>query len=103
MENIKDIENVELNKDNQSKLVEVTILDDITVVIDTEVVNDWDFLELISEVEEKPFQVVKLLKFLFGESYESLKELIKSKYGRVSSEVMLKAYRQLMENDALKK
>jgi hypothetical protein len=43
--------------------------------IEDDVLNDWEFLELIDELEEKPNAIVRLAKRLLGKKqYDALKK-----------------------------
>ena len=71
---------------------EVNILD--------EVVDDWEFLEVLASIDEgETGQIVKAAKMLLGnDGVKMLKEHLRDDSGRVRSTAMIDALREIMES-----
>ncbi|WP_086348535.1 hypothetical protein [Candidatus Enterococcus clewellii] len=71
--------------------------------IQKERVEDYEFIELIGEVEENPTVLPKLLKMLFGkEQTEKLKEHLRTKDGFVPATKMIEEFGEVLNNPKLK-
>lgn len=67
--------------------------------IDEEVVNDYEFIEVLADVDENPLKTPKLFKMLLGdEQTEKLKEHIKSKNGKTPVKVMTEELIEILNN-----
>lgn len=74
--------------------------DGFEVEIIDEVIDDWEFLEVLSSIDEgETGQIVKVAKMLLGEDgVKLLKEHFRDKNGRVKSSVMVDALTEIMES-----
>ncbi|MGM0124863.1 hypothetical protein IGI37_002257 [Enterococcus sp. AZ194] len=71
--------------------------------IQKERVEDYEFIELISEVEENPTLLPKVLKLLFGrEQTDQLKEHLRTEEGFVPIEPMMQEFGEVLNNPKLK-
>lgn len=79
-------------KANLSDGFEVDILD--------EVIDDWEFLEVLTGIDEgETGLIVKAAKMLLGnEGVKTLKEHLRDDSGRVRSTAMVDALREIMES-----
>ena len=71
---------------------EVEILDEIT--------DDWEFLEVLSSIDEgETGQIVRAAKMMLGEDgVKLLKEHLRNKAGRVKSSAMVDALGEIMNS-----
>jgi len=61
--------------------------------------DDWEILEAIDELEERPERAVKIAKLLLGpEDYKRLKECCKED-GKVSMSSMIKALEEILNSN----
>lgn len=68
-------------------------------VIEDTALNDWELIELIDELEEKPNYMVRIAKKLLGkELYQKLK-LHCSKNGKVLLDVMTNEITEIMNSN----
>ena len=74
--------------------------DGFEVVILDEVVDDWEFLEVLAGIDEgETGLIVKAAKMLLGdEGVNMLKEHLRDDSGRVRSTAMVDALREIMES-----
>ena len=74
--------------------------DGFEVVILDEVVDDWEFLEVLAGIDEgETGLIVKAAKLLLGEEgVKMLKEHLRDDSGRVRSTAMVDALREIMES-----
>lgn len=74
--------------------------DGFEVVILDEVVDDWEFLEVLAGIDEgETGLIVKAAKMLLGnEGVNMLKEHLRDGSGRVRSTAMVDALREIMES-----
>lgn len=71
--------------------------------IQKEQVEDYEFIELIGEVEENPTVLPKMLKMLFGkEQTEKLKEHLRTEDGFVPITAMVEVFGEVLNNPKLK-
>lgn len=66
--------------------------------IDEEVLDDWEMLELLQEIDEgKIGKLAKAIVFLLGEEqYEKLKNFIKARDGKIKASVMIDEFTSIM-------
>lgn len=71
---------------------EVEILDEVT--------DDWEFLEVLSNIDEgETGQIVRAAKMLLGDDgVVALKEHLRTKKGRVKASAMIEALQELMSS-----
>ena len=74
--------------------------DGFEVEILDEVVDDWEFLEVLAGIDEgEAGLIVKAAKLLLGEEgVKMLKEHLRDDSGRVHSTTMIDALREIMES-----
>lgn len=71
--------------------------------IQKEQVEDYEFIELIGEVEESPTVLPKLLKRLLGKDQtEKLKEHLRTEDGFVPAAKMIEEFGEILNNPKLK-
>lgn len=71
--------------------------------IQKEQVEDFNFIELVGEVDENPAVLPKLLKFLFGkEQTEKLKDHVRTDDGFVPTAKMIEEFGEVLNNPKLK-
>lgn len=71
--------------------------------IQKERVEDYEFIELIGEVEENPTLMPKVLKMLFGkEQTEKLKEHLRTEEGFVPTAKMFEEFVEVLNDPKLK-
>lgn len=72
--------------------------DGFEVEILDEIVDDWEFLEVLASIDEgETGQIVKAAKMLLGnEGVQILKEHLRGKDGRVKSTAMVDALEQIL-------
>lgn len=71
--------------------------------IQKEQVEDYEFIELIGEVEENPTLLPKVLKLLFGkEQTEKLKDHLRTDDGFVPAPKMFEEFGEVLNNPKLK-
>lgn len=71
--------------------------------IQKERVEDYEFIELIGEVEDNPTVLPKVLKLLFGkEQTEKLKEHLRTEDGFVPAAKMIEEFGEVLNNPKLK-
>lgn len=66
--------------------------------IDEEVLDDWEMLELLQEIDEgKIGKLAKAIVFLLGQrQYEKLKNFIKARDGKIKASVMIDEFTSIM-------
>jgi len=74
--------------------------DGFEIEISESVTDDWEFLEVLSGIDEgETGLIVKAAKMLLGsEGVKALKEHLRNKDGKVSSTAMVTALGELMES-----
>lgn len=74
--------------------------DGFEIEISESVVDDWEFLEVLSGIDEgETGLIVKAAKMLLGnEGVKDLKEHLRNENGKVSSTAMITALEELMES-----
>lgn len=74
--------------------------DGFEVHINEDALNSWDFLEMLSDIDEGDYGlIVKVARLLLGkEGIAMLKEHLKDEQGRVPADVMVTAISELMES-----
>ena len=74
--------------------------DGFEMEISESVVDDWEFLEVLSGIDEgETGLIVKAAKMLLGnEGVKDLKEHLRNENGKVSSTAMITALEELMES-----
>ena len=74
--------------------------DGFEVEISESVTDDWEFLEVLSDIDEgETGLIVKAAKMLLGnDGVKALKEHLRNKDGKVSSTAMVTALGELMES-----
>ncbi|EPF4429094.1 hypothetical protein ACSSP6_005000 [Escherichia coli] len=71
--------------------------------IQKEQVENYEFIEVIGEVEENPSKLPKALKMLFGkEQMEKLKDHLRTEEGFVPTQKMIEEFTEVMNNPKLK-
>ena len=71
--------------------------------IQKEQVEDYDFIELIGEVDENPTVIPKIVKLLFGkEQTEKLKDHLRTEDGFVPAAKMIEVFGEVLNNPKLK-
>lgn len=71
--------------------------------IDEEVVNDYEFIEVLADVDENPLKSPKLFKMLLGdEQTNKLKEHIKAKNGKIPVKIMTEEIADILKNAKVK-
>lgn len=79
--------------------MKATMSDGFEIGIREEALDDWDFLEMLEEVDDGGGSIVKVAKVLLGdEGLAALKQHIRERDGRVSVQVMVDALAELMES-----
>lgn len=80
----------------------IKLNDGYELKIDESIVESWEFMELLSEVEDKPLKSVQLVKLLLGEQIGGLVEHLG---GHPKAEEMMEVTRYIIEhfNDDSKK
>lgn len=72
--------------------------------LDESVLNDYELLELIAEVEDNPAIITKIVKKVLGKETEKLKDHVRDENGRVSTERMNEEITEIFKvTKALKK
>lgn len=72
--------------------------------IQKEQVENYEFIELIGEVEENPAIFPKVFKMLLGkEQVDTLKDHLRTEDGFVPAEAMIVEFQEIMKNPKLKK
>lgn len=74
--------------------------DGFEVDIRDEVIDDWEFLEILSDIDEgETGLIVRAARMMLGkEGVSSLKEHIRDGNGRVDAEAMVNAIQELMNS-----
>ena len=74
--------------------------DGFEVDIRDEVIGDWEFLEILSDIDEgETGLIVRAARLMLGkEGVSSLKEHIRDGNGRVDAEAMVNAIQELMNS-----
>ena len=74
--------------------------DGFEVDIRDEVIGDWEFLEILSDIDEgETGLIVRAARMMLGkEGVSSLKEHIRDGSGRVDAEAMVNAIQELMDS-----
>lgn len=74
--------------------------DGFEVQISEDALNSWEFLELLSDIDEGEYGlIVKAARLLLGkEGVKALKEHIRTKDGKVPADAMVNAISELMES-----
>lgn len=74
--------------------------DGFEVDIRDEVIGDWEFLEILSDIDEgETGLIVRAARMMLGkEGVSSLKEHIRDGNGRVDAEAMVNAIQELMNS-----
>lgn len=76
-----------------------TTKDGFDYIINDENLDDWDFLEYLAELDEKPQYIVKVAKVLLGaDQYAKAKEFSKVN-GRVSLSKMNALVSEILQSD----
>ncbi|MVZ47458.1 hypothetical protein [Escherichia coli] len=71
--------------------------------IQKEQVENYEFVELIGEVDENPTKLPKVLKMLFGkEQTDKLKEHLRTEDGLVPTQKMIEEFSEVLNNPKLK-
>lgn len=65
--------------------------------IDSRVLDNYELLELLSEVEENPLVVTKVLSLLLGEKKQELIDHVREEDGFVSSEKMMEEFEEIFK------
>lgn len=80
--------------------MKATLSDGFEVEISESVTDDWEFLEVLSGIDEgETGLIVKAAKMLLGnDGVKALKEHLRNKDGKVSSTAMVTALGELMES-----
>lgn len=72
--------------------------------IQKEQVENYEFMELIGEVEDNPAIFPKVFKMLLGKDQVSkLKDHVRTEDGFVPAETMIEEFKEIMSNPKLKK
>ncbi|WRS29607.1 hypothetical protein U6G28_08775 [Actinomycetaceae bacterium MB13-C1-2] len=75
----------------------VVVGDDLTLVVDKDVLNDWEVLELIDEAEENPLRFPRLVKKVLGDTqYKKVKDYCRDDSGRVNPETIGEVFADVM-------
>lgn len=74
--------------------------DGFEVQLSEDALNSWEFLELLSDIDEGEYGlIVKAARLLLGkEGVKALKEHIRTKDGKVPADAMVNAISELMES-----
>ena len=74
--------------------------DGFEVQISEDALNSWEFLELLSDIDEGEYGlIVKAARLLLGkEGVKALKEHIRNADGKVPADAMVNAISELMES-----
>ncbi|HGF7640662.1 hypothetical protein LGV83_11620 [Enterococcus durans] len=71
--------------------------------IQKEQVENYEFVELIGEVDENPTKLPKVLKMLFGkEQTDKLKDHLRTEDGFVPTQKMIEEFSEVLNNPKLK-
>lgn len=71
--------------------------------IDANRLDDYELIELFSEVDENPLLFPKIMKIILGDQMEDLKEHLRNEDGIVSTEQMTKEITDIFSNQSIKK
>lgn len=67
--------------------------------IDTDFVNDYEFLGMLAKVEENPIYIIEIVNLIFGEKQkENLINYIKKKEGKVKITTMNNLIKEVFES-----
>ncbi|MFQ6794670.1 MAG: hypothetical protein ACLRT4_18085 [Thomasclavelia sp.] len=70
----------------------------LTLEVDDNLADDWEFVEMLAETEENPTRFILLVKRMIGETqYKILKEEVRRKEGKVSTTTMIKIIEEILE------
>jgi len=74
--------------------------DGFEVQLSEDTLNSWEFLELLSDIDEGEYGlIVKAARLLLGkEGVKALKEHIRTEDGKVPADTMVNAISELMES-----
>ena len=65
--------------------------------INENVMNDWEMMEKLAEMEDNPLASVAVIKKMLGKNqYEALKSHLKKKNGRITTEAMMECFTNFM-------
>lgn len=65
--------------------IKVTTAAGCPVTVDPQIGDDWELLEMMSEVDDDPSLIIKIFKKLLGDDqYKDVKDNLKAKNGRIS-------------------
>ena len=80
--------------------MKAVLKDGFEVEVREECLDDWDFLELLNEIDEgNGGKIVKVAKVMLGEEgTNSLKEHVKGTAGKASVDAMVGALSELLES-----
>lgn len=71
--------------------------------IQKEQIEDYEFMEVLGEVEDNPLLFPKIMKMLFGkDQLNKLKDHLRTEEGFVPSEKMTEEFKEVMTNPKLK-
>lgn len=71
--------------------------------IEREILDDWEILEKLSELDGVPSSIYTMKAFLGEEQYKALKEHCRTESGRVSSSRIEEEMLQILADENLKK
>lgn len=78
-------------------------VDGITIHIDPETFEDYDFLEGIAGISDDPLTSVRFMKHFYGDEYENVKKgLREQNNGRLTTQRMVEFFTQVMQEAAPK-
>lgn len=92
---------METQVNDRIKVKTVILEDGLTIVVDPDVLDDWEVIELMDEAESNPVRFPRLIKHVLGDSqYAKIKDFCRGEDGRVKVEMMGETFAQIMEKAA---
>lgn len=59
--------------------------------------DDWDFVEMCGELEDKPVKAPKVLRYILGDQYPDVTDKLRDKNGKLRSSVVMDFFGQVVD------